>query len=400
MSEDSQPNLFFADKTYSFETIRMLSHVYLRSSDFGEVIATVQRIKEGDGVSWMREWTKTGDHLQGVAEQFLKDGHVVSARATFTRASNYYRQADFFLHETAEQRGEAAVSSNKAVACFQRGLEFFSGRLSFERVSYEGTTLPTYFWTANANVRDAPTLIVHSGFDGTAEEVLLWFGQDGIERGYNIISLEGPGQGSVIRNTGLGFRHDWENVVSPVIDHYIGRPEVDPKRIALLGHSIGGYLAPRAAAFEPRIAACVANDGVFNLNQALHRMMDWDAGDDDEWNRIAFDRIKADLALRWWIVDGMWKFGARTPRDILHQTVQYDLSGCVKNIRCHMLVMKAEKDHMFPRQPEQLYSKLDCPKHLLEFNNEYGAGEHTHVGAVGMSNAFIYNWLDRALSRR
>jgi dienelactone hydrolase len=400
MPEDRQANLFFGDKTYSFETIRMLSHVYLRSSDFGEVIATVSRITEGDGASWMREWTKTGDHLQGVAEQFLKEGHTLSARTTFTRASNYYRQADFFLHETAEQRAEAAASSNKAIACFQRGLEFFPGRLAFERVPYKETSLPTYFWTANTGIRNAPTLIVHSGFDGTAEEVLLWFGQDGIERGYNIISLEGPGQGSVIRNAGLGFRHDWEKVVAPIVDHYVGRPEVDPKRIALLGHSIGGYLAPRVAAFEPRIAACVANDGVFNLNEALHRMMDWDASDDDKWNRIAFERIKTDLALRWWILDGMWKFGAGTPRDILRKTAQYDLSGCVKNIRCHMLVMKAERDHMFPGQPERLYQELDCPKQLLEFTNEYGAGEHTHVGAVGISNAVIYNWLDTVFSRQ
>jgi pimeloyl-ACP methyl ester carboxylesterase len=399
MSSDPLPNLFFADKTYSFETIRMLSHVYLRSSDFGEVITTVKRIKEGDGISWMLEWTKTADHLQDVAELFLNSGHTLSARTTFTRASNYYRQADFFLHETAEQKVQAAAISNKAIACFHRGIKFFPGQLSYERVAYEETTLPTYFWRASPNVRNAPTLIVHSGFDGTAEEVLLWFGQDGIERGYNIIALEGPGQGSVIRNTGLGFRHDWENVVSPVIDHYIGRPEIDPGRIALLGHSIGGYLAPRAAAFEPRIVACIANDGVFNLNEALCRMMNWDARDDDEWNKVAFERIRTDLALRWWIVDGMWKFGAKTPRDILRTTVPYDLSGCVKNIHCHVLVMKAERDHMFPGQPEQLYKQLDCPKHFLEFTNEYGAGEHTHVGAVGISNALIYNWLDTVFAR-
>jgi hypothetical protein len=106
-----------------------------------------------------------------------------------------------------------------------------------------------------------------------------------------------------------------------------------PMRIALLGHSIGGYLPPRVAAFEPRIATCVA-----------------DVSDDDEWNRIAFEWIKTD---RTPVVDldGRWKFGAGTPRDILRNTAQYDLSECVKNIRCHMPGTKAERDHMFPGQP-------------------------------------------------
>jgi len=189
-------------------------------------------------------------------------------------------------------------------------------------------------------------------------------------------------------------------VVSPIIDYYIDAPEVDPKRIGLLGQSIGGYLAPRAAAFDSRISACVADDGVFDLNAALRRMMNWRASSDEEWDRIAYEKITQDQALRWWIIDGMWKFGAKSPSEILKVTSEYNLASCVKNIRCPTLVMKGAEDHMFPGQPEQLYAQLNCPKDYLAFNNEFGAGEHTHVGAIGLSNAYIFNWLDSRLGNR
>lgn len=397
-------NLFFADKTYSFETIRMLSHVYMRSSDFGEVISTVKRIEEGNGTSWFESWTATAAHLEKIGEEFLKNGNHLSARDTLIRAANYYRQADFFIHDGAANLQLTIDSSNRAVRCFQKAMSYFPGKLDFFELPYEDIVLPSYFWRAAKAANPAPTLIVHSGFDGTAEEVLQWFGWQGIERGFNIIAFEGPGQGSVLRNKKKIFRPDWEKVVTPVIDYYLKHhaDQVDARRIALLGQSIGGYLAPRAAAFEPRIGACIANDGVYNLNEALGRMFDWteNVADKDAWDRVAYEKCKTDQALRWWIIDGMWKFGAARPSDIMKSTRDYRLDSCVKSIKCHVLVMKAEEDHMFPGQPDQLFAELDCPKRLLEFTNEYGAGEHTHVGAVGLSNSEIYNWLDAIFDNR
>jgi pimeloyl-ACP methyl ester carboxylesterase len=390
-------NLFFTDKTYSFETVAMLSQTYVGISDYGEVISAVSRVEEGNGKTWFEQWTRVADYLEETAEKFLRDGYTLSARDTFIRAANYRRSAEFFLHDSPEDRQIAIDSSNDAVKCFQKAMAFFPGKLDFIEVPYENTTLPSYFWRSSESTEPARTLIVHSGFDGTAEQVLLWFGRQARERNYNVVAFEGPGQGTVLRNKNLIFRPDWEKVVGPIVDYYIDRPEVDPQRIALLGQSIGGYLAPRAAAFEPRISACVADDGVYDLHAALRRMMDWEASTDAEWDKMAIERIKQDLALRWWIIDGMWKFGASTPSEFLKALQPYNMKSCVKNIRCPTLVMKGAEDHMFPGQPEQLYAELDCPKDYLEFNNEYGAGEHTHVGAIGLSNAYIFNWLDSRL---
>ena len=79
-----------------------------------------------------------------------------------------------------------------------------------------------------------------------------------------MLAFDGPGQGTVIVDQGITFRPDWENVVTPMLDHALGLPEVDPDRIALYGWSFGGYLAPRAATAEHRLAACISDCGPYD----------------------------------------------------------------------------------------------------------------------------------------
>lgn len=81
----------------------------------------------------------------------------------------------------------------------------------------------------------------------------------------NFFTFEGPGQGEAVRKQHLFFRYDYEKVVTPVIDYLISRKEIDSNRIVLMGESFGGYLAPRAAVYEKRIAACIANGGVYDF---------------------------------------------------------------------------------------------------------------------------------------
>ena len=87
-------------------------------------------------------------------------------------------------------------------------------------------------------------------------------GAAALERGYHALIFEGPGQGSMLFERQIPFRPDWENVITPVVDYLRSRPDVDPARIALTGWSLGGELAIRAAAFEHRLAAVVADPGI------------------------------------------------------------------------------------------------------------------------------------------
>ncbi|ANN65415.1 alpha/beta hydrolase family protein [Bordetella bronchialis] len=59
-------------------------------------------------------------------------------------------------------------------------------------VPYEGRTLPGYFHRAGDGVR--PLLIMHTGFDGSAEEKHWSGARAAVERGYHVLCFDGPGQ--------------------------------------------------------------------------------------------------------------------------------------------------------------------------------------------------------------
>ena len=153
----------------------------------------------------------------------------------------------------------------RARECFGTAAALFDPPIEPVEIPYENTVLHGYFYRGagsgpgtDQDATPRPTIIMHSGFDGTCEE-LHWIGAAAAqERGYHVLTFDGPGQPAARRFDGLVFRPDWENVVTPVLDWLLARPGApftDPTRVALFGLSMGGLLAPRAAAFEHRLAA-------------------------------------------------------------------------------------------------------------------------------------------------
>lgn len=271
--------LVFQDPTFSLQLLRVLNEIYYKGADIGECFSTAYRIREGDFESWHQEWLKTAKRIHKYAEDCLAAGHKISARDAYLRASNYYRVAEFLLIDPEDPRIQTTWGSSKE--CFSKACRLFSPEFEPIEIPYEGTTVPGYFYRAsevrggnekgkdNGNgvnaSRPRPTLIVHGGFDSTLEELYTSAAAPALERGYNCLTFEGPGQGGVIRKQKIPYRYDWEKVVTPVVDYALTRPkEIDSTRIALMGISMGGYLAARAAAFEHRIAAYILNDGVFD----------------------------------------------------------------------------------------------------------------------------------------
>jgi pimeloyl-ACP methyl ester carboxylesterase len=271
-------------------------------------------------------------------------------------------------------------------------------------IPFEGTTLPGYYCLVDSSGAKRPLLIIHSGFDGTAEELYLANTVPALKRGFNCLLFEGPGQGRVIREQKLYFRYDWETVVTPVVDYAVKLPEVDTGRIALLGISLGGYLAPRAAAFEPRIKACIANGGVYDFHANIMRQMPMftDAMLDDpqacaEIDNAVYGEMKANANTRWVFNDGMWKFGAKAPTGWIRATRPWTLKDAVGRIKCRVLVVDSENDKDMPGQAKQLFDALTCPREFMLFTAAEGAGEHCQVGALVISAERIYGWLQRAL---
>jgi len=273
--------IVFQDPTFSSQLLWVIGKTYYKGAEIGECLSTAYRIKEGDFESWHQEWLKTAERVNKYADESLASGHKVSARESYLRACNYYRAAEFLLIDPTDPRIQTTWGKSKE--CFSKAAALFSPPFEPLEIPYEQTTtLPGYFYrtdndnssnSSNNNRRTPrPTLIVHGGFDSTLEELYASAAGPALERGYNCLTFEGPGQGGVIRKQKIPFRYDWEKVVSPVVDYALSRTQVDPKHIALMGISMGGYLAARAAAFEQRISACILYNGVYVVMTLLRQV--------------------------------------------------------------------------------------------------------------------------------
>ena len=397
--------LVFDDEQFSFQLLRVLGDSVNGAADIGECLSTANRIREGDFESWHTEWTKTARRIHTVADENLAAGHLVSAREAFHRASNYYRAAEFYLHGDPTDPRIKDLSRASAT-CFRQVAQLQEPPIEMMEVPYDGTTLPAHFYRADVSETPRPTLILHSGFDGTIEE-LHGTAVAATGRGVNCLTFEGPGQGRVIREQGLPFRPDWEHVVTPIVDHVQNLPGVDARKMALMGLSFGGYLAPRAAAFEHRLAACIANGGVFDFleaNLSSSGMSKEEALEFIRENHGAADNAmwkvaETNVGVRWGLQNGMFTFKATTPSEYILKASEFVLAGVAEQITCPTLVVDSEADRTFQGQAKKLYDALTCPKEFMLFTAEEGAEEHCQMGAAMISQERIFGWLEDALTK-
>jgi pimeloyl-ACP methyl ester carboxylesterase len=395
--------IVFEDPTFSLQLLRAIGETYYKGADIGECLSTAYRIKEGDFESWHREWLKTARRVNKYADECLAAGHKVSAREAYLRATNYYRTAEFLLIDPEDKRIQTTWGSSKE--CFSKAATLFSPPFESVEIPYEGTTLPGYFYRVsddynNNNHKPNPTLIAHGGFDSTLEELYTSTAFPALERGYNCLTFEGPGQGGVIRKQKIPFRHDWERVMTPVVDYALTRSEVDPNRIALMGISMGGYLAARAVAFEHRIAACILYNGVYDGYDAIASsfpkslLTAIENGNSEVVNTVLDILMESDPNIRFNMKHGMLTVGVNIPFELIQKSKDYTIKDIAQNIKCPTLVLDAEKDDSFPGQPKKVFEALMCSKKYILFTTEEGAEEHCQCGAPALSNQRIFDWLD------
>lgn len=408
------PALVFTDQEFAFELTRTLAAAYAGEADIGECLATASRIKEGDFESWYSEWKKTADHFRAAGDESLSAGHPATAREAYYRAATYYRTAEFFLHgNPSDPRIEETW--RKSREAFRDALALETVPYEIVAIPYENTTLPGYFYKVDNSAKVRPLLIVQTGFDGCQEE-LHPYALEGLKRGYNVLTFEGPGQGEVIRVQHLPFRADWENVITPVVDYAVTRPDVDHNRITLWGISLGGYLAPRGAAYEPRIAALIADAGTFDTGQNLvdgmknaggpfanmteEQVQSWLETDPAEFNNDIYQKMENDTGTRWLYENGMYVFNASSPALFWATWMDMTMEGSAEKIRCPTLVTGGSADHFDPGavQAQELYDHLTSERELLIYPDEYGAGTHCQLGAFAQSFAGKFDWLDQTMN--
>jgi alpha-beta hydrolase superfamily lysophospholipase len=393
--------LFFKNQAFSFELLRAVSYSGYQGAELGECLSIAANIKKGDFNSWFIEWNKTAERLQKLGELCLKNGRRISGREALLRSSNYYRTAEFFLSPDDPRR---KVSYSQSVETFQKAMSNMDFHCEVVKIPYENSYLLGYFYRAASNEELIPkaTLIMLGGFDSTCEELYFAGAAAAMKRGYNCLIFDGPGQGETLRIQKKPARFDFEVPVSAALDYLETRPEVDQTRIALMGMSMGGYYAPRAAAFNKRISACIAYDALYdmwtNMLDNNPKMQTAKRLSPAVVEFIMGLAMKTSISMRWTIQNSMWVFGLEHRYDLLKTVPQYTLREVAGHIECPMLILVGESDQLVSsKQSDELVKRLCCPFTVRVFTREEGAEEHCQEGNHSLFHQVVFDWLDEQL---
>ena len=188
----------FDDDTFSFETLRTTGFANYFGADLGEVLATANRIHDGDQGSWHREWRATAARVAELGERSLAAGHRISARENLLRASNYYRTAAAFLLDNPADNPEVAALYAGQVDTFAAATALLDHPAEAVAIPYQDTTLPGYLFLVDDSGVPRPTIIYTSGYDSTSQECYFVLAVAAMRRGYNVLAFDGPGQGGAL----------------------------------------------------------------------------------------------------------------------------------------------------------------------------------------------------------
>ena len=375
LNQDKGSLDFFEDQWYNLQALRSLDHIHYGGADTGEFLKTIRSIRAGDNQGWFEAWNQTAQRVEALAER-LHD--PVSKGKAYLRSYNYYRTAEFILHPDHNKRLECF---QKSVDTFRLGLKWLGVKHDFIDVPYGRNKLKATYYPGTTGAEDKPLLIIGGGLDSTQEELYFLVGAAALERGYSVLTYSGPGQGAVLREQGLTFTHEWEKPLSAVLNAYFTRYS-KPRKIVLIGVSMGGYLAPRAAAFEDRIDGVVAFDVLFDLREAIESMI---------------KRVPSNHPFyRWSFAYNNWAFGVRGDQEPLNLLRSYNLMEIAQRITCDVLILAGENDFFIPiKQAEDFKRSLINARSITTriYTPETGGDEHCQVGYRELCYGDLFDWI-------
>ncbi|MGW0084690.1 alpha/beta hydrolase family protein [Streptomyces sp. NPDC003393] len=395
---------FSANEQFDYEIRLALGSAWRQGADVGEVLATASAVADGDGEAWFTAWAELARGVRERAERAAAEGRTASARDCWLRAAGYFGTALVGVDAVADPGERLAEVFPAHRACFDRFLRAWDPPAEPVSIPYEGTSLPGYLVGPLNGSGPLPTLIVNNGSDGPVSSAWTLLGAPAVARGYRVLLFDGPGQQSMLFERQVTFRPDWENVITPVVDFLLARPDVDPGRLALAGISQAGYWVPRALAFEHRIAAAVADPGVVRVADSWWRNLGpelrglWESGDRDAFDGFMEEGLRQDPGPA-----AMWRwrakpYGIESPFDLLTEVSRYDVTPVAGRITTPLLVTDPDGEHFWPGAARELYDLLPGPKHLVRFTESEGAHLHCEPMGRALFEQRVFDWLDGCLA--
>lgn len=353
--------------------------------DMGEIfkVCTALKGNTADNAAWFDAWKDMGERVARLGDQASGAGHRASAAAAYMRAANYIHIGERLRQPRTAETESAYV---RAVDLFKRGLPAVSSvSVQAVEIPFEGgKNLPGYF-VKGAGTLKWPTVVFFDGLDLTKEIQYFMGVSELVKRGMACLIVDSPGNGESIRFRGMPARHDFEVPGGAAIDYLQGRDDVDRERIGILGISLGGYWAPRAAAFEKRFKACVAWGALYDYHEI--------------WKRRIAAAFKTALS-----VPGehlTWFLGVDTMDAALRKLEPWTLAGVMSRIECPFLLTHGEADAQISVDDarRQFAEAGSRDKTLKIFTREEGGAQHCQLDNLTLGVTYIADWFADKLTK-
>jgi dipeptidyl aminopeptidase/acylaminoacyl peptidase len=229
-------------------------------------------------------------------------------------------------------------------------------------------------------------MVFFDGLDVTKEIQYLKGVADLVARGIACLIVDGPGNGESIRFRNLYLRHETERYATPCWEYLAGRPEIDSKRIGIMAISLGGYYAPRAAAFEQRYACCLAWGAQWDYQKIWL----------DRFERLANAVTPALSVASQHIV---WVLNATSQDDAMKRLAPFKLDGVVQKITCPFLMLHGEGDEQIPlSEAQKCFDAVGSKQKTMKiFTREEGGYHHCQIDNQSICSAYMWDWLEQVL---
>jgi len=338
------------------------------------------------------EAAKKIDSLESWNTVMFRYARQAESEKRYGHAAFYYRAAEFFLLNSNPDKD---IAYHKFIELFNLA----SRDIEFTRIDvpYEDSYLPAIILEPKAEYED--TLVVHGGFDSFVEELfpqLLSL----TEHGFRIIAFEGPGQGLALKKYKIPMTFAWERPTSVVLDFF------EIKSCSLLGISLGGYLATRAAAFEPRIKRVIADDVMEDFYDCLAQRLGpgksrvlsllLKLGMKNLTNAVLKQAAKNDIVTAWALEQGVHVSGTASVYDYLKWTQKLHTRDISHRLKQDYLLLAGKSDHMVPieqfhRQAASLTNVRSFTGRI--FTHQEHAGSHCQIGNHELATSVMRSWL-------
>jgi dipeptidyl aminopeptidase/acylaminoacyl peptidase len=329
--------------------------------DYNDFFRTTARVQKWE--DWCREWCVTGDVHFDLAQKAEVKNHFLSAGEAYISSALCYHFGRFVFQDFPDDYKSA---SNKAVDAFAKGLKLLDQSSERIEIPSDGVTMVGTL-RRPVNSANPPLVLLLPGLDSTKEEFFYWENVF-LKRGLATFSLDGPGQGECGYNSFI--RPDYEAAVSTALDVLTKRNDIDANRIGLAGVSLGGYYAPRAAAYEPRIKAAVGNCGPWNFGECWENV--------PGLTRSAFKHHS----------------GATSDDDAKVRAHKLTLDGTAQKIKQPLLIIHGKLDRLIPwQQAHKIVEAVGKNAELVMFEN----GNHVCNNIPYLYRPLTADWLKEKL---